>query len=187
MRTPPARPSPAQRADHEHLTRALQTLPTPPPCKGDDRYIDDHQAVQALAAQRCTPCPILARCRAYGLAWPMEVGTYGGLTELERVNAAPTPGPDPDPSPEPRGAPQAGSSRKRHPPDPRAAAARSALRERLASMTPAERRADRADFNRWRQSRYRAGQTATRAEYDTPDPTHTSTQPPSGAHTRKDR
>lgn len=159
----------AREADHEALTRTLNTLPNPTPCYDDDRFLSDTDPLQALAAPRCAECPILDQCRTYGLAWPEELGVYGGLTQKARQAAAPTPRPHAPPPARPQ---------REHPaPDPQKLAARRAHRERLATMTPAERKADRADFNRWRQSRYRFGLSATRAEYDTPTPTPTSTQP----------
>lgn len=169
----------AREADHEALTLALNALPKPTPCYDDDRFLSDSDTIQTLAALRCAGCPLLDRCRTYGLAWPEELGVYGGLTQKERQAAAPTPRPPSPPPAKPR--------RERPTPDPQRLAARRAHRERLAAMTPAERKADRAEFNRWRQSRYRFGLSATRAEYDTPTPHPTSTQPREGAHTRKDR
>lgn len=65
------------------------------PCRAVDLHVsaawtsdeDDEQRV-AAAACRSMPCPALAACRAYGLAWPRELGAYGGMTERERRKAA---------------------------------------------------------------------------------------------------
>lgn len=65
------------------------------PCRAVDLYTaaawtsdeDDEQAV-AAAACRSRPCPALEACRAYGDAWPLEEGAYGGRTQTERRKAA---------------------------------------------------------------------------------------------------
>ncbi|MFE5293002.1 WhiB family transcriptional regulator [Isoptericola sp. NPDC056618] len=47
-------------------------------------WTSDEAIDQQNAAERCGPCPLLAACRTYGLAWPAELGVYGGLTETGR-------------------------------------------------------------------------------------------------------
>lgn len=67
------------------------------PCRSVDLYAsavwtaeaEDEQRV-AAAACRSRPCPVIDTCRAYGLAWPAELGAYGGLTEKERRRLART-------------------------------------------------------------------------------------------------
>ena len=39
---------------------------------------------QALAARLCPGCPAVEPCRTYGLAFPLEFGTYGSMTNHER-------------------------------------------------------------------------------------------------------
>lgn len=39
---------------------------------------------QDQAATRCVGCPAVRECDAYGLAYPREVGVYGGRTERDR-------------------------------------------------------------------------------------------------------
>lgn len=36
------------------------------------------------AAEICTPCPILARCRNWALTFPVHEGVWGGLSEADR-------------------------------------------------------------------------------------------------------
>jgi len=65
------------------------------PCRSVDLHTagawtaetEDEQRV-AAAACRARPCPALAACRAFGLAWPQELGAYGGLTQTERRRTA---------------------------------------------------------------------------------------------------
>lgn len=58
------------------------------PCRADAttcaNWISDVPAHQRAAAAACMPCPALAACKGYGLAWPAEEGTYGALTQAER-------------------------------------------------------------------------------------------------------
>ena len=55
------------------------------PCIADPRWTDDDDPnAQTVAALTCVGCPALDDCRAFGLAYPDEVGTYGGLTHNER-------------------------------------------------------------------------------------------------------
>lgn len=53
-----------------------------------DLWTSEDPAELEAAAHRCSPCPIRDACRAYGIAWPREVGTYGGLTPDQRRKAA---------------------------------------------------------------------------------------------------
>jgi len=39
---------------------------------------------QALAARLCPGCPAVELCRAYGDAFPLEFGVYGGRTDHDR-------------------------------------------------------------------------------------------------------
>jgi len=39
---------------------------------------------QQLAASLCHRCPALEPCRTYGLAFPLEHGVYGSMTDHER-------------------------------------------------------------------------------------------------------
>lgn len=87
MGTPAARLSEAQRDDLDRLNAALAEADILP-CEGDDRAISEDSRVQALAAPACQRCPALDQCRTYGLAWPLEQGLYGGLTQPERQAAA---------------------------------------------------------------------------------------------------
>lgn len=65
------------------------------PCRAVDLYVsaawtseeDDEQRV-AAAACRSRPCPVIEVCKSYGIAYPREVGAYGGLTETERRRTA---------------------------------------------------------------------------------------------------
>lgn len=85
MGTPPVRLSEAQRDDLDRLNLALAQADILP-CDEDNRAIHDDPRVQAQAAPACSRCPILDQCRAYGLAWPLEVGLYGGLTHAQRLH-----------------------------------------------------------------------------------------------------
>lgn len=87
MGTPPARLSEAQRDDLDRLNQALAEADVLP-CGDDDRAISEDPRVQALAAPACRRCPALDLCRAYGIAWPDEVGLYGGMTQQQRQAAA---------------------------------------------------------------------------------------------------
>lgn len=51
-------------------------------------WTTDDDDTQRVAAAACSPCPILAACRAYGAAWPAEEGVYGGRTQSERRRGA---------------------------------------------------------------------------------------------------
>ena len=86
MGTPAARLSEAQRDDLDRLNAALAEADVLP-CGDDDRAISEDPRVQALAAPACHRCPALDLCRAYGLAWPDEVGVFGGLTQPQRQAA----------------------------------------------------------------------------------------------------
>lgn len=72
-----------QHADHEVPCRSVD-LHTAGAWTSEE---DDEQRV-AAAACRSQPCPRLAACRRYGLAWTDELGCYGGITEKERRKAA---------------------------------------------------------------------------------------------------
>lgn len=87
MGTPAARPSEAQRDDLDALALAI-TQAGGVPCSGDDLTISESDADQQEGTHWCARCPILDTCRAYGLAWPDEIGVYGGLTHKQRQRAA---------------------------------------------------------------------------------------------------
>lgn len=40
------------------------------------------------AREVCDACPVLARCRAYGIANPWDEGVWGGLNQKQRRRAA---------------------------------------------------------------------------------------------------
>lgn len=65
------------------------------PCRAVDLHTagawtseEDNEQRVAAAACRSRPCPALEACRAYGDAWPLELGAYGGRTQTERRRAA---------------------------------------------------------------------------------------------------
>lgn len=45
---------------------------------------DDDPHADALAALQCAGCDVINECRKYGLRYPDEVGTYGGLSHAQR-------------------------------------------------------------------------------------------------------
>ena len=47
-------------------------------------WISDQVDEQRVAAAACSPCPVKAKCRVFGLTWGNELGVYGGLTQPER-------------------------------------------------------------------------------------------------------
>ena len=47
-------------------------------------WISDYVDEQRAAAAACSPCPVKAECRVFGLTWRDELGVYGGLTQPER-------------------------------------------------------------------------------------------------------
>lgn len=61
----------------------------PIPCRTGDltataAWIGDYVDEQRVAAAACSPCPVKAECRVFGLTWREELGVYGGLTQPER-------------------------------------------------------------------------------------------------------
>ncbi len=64
-----------------HAAIPCRTSNHPERWTGDDRE-------QAKAATECRACPARDQCLAYGLRNPRELGTYGGLTERERIKRA---------------------------------------------------------------------------------------------------
>lgn len=70
------RPSPARAAALHRLSRAVATSPAVP-CAGRDDWTSDIDAERAAAALLCSPCPVLAECRAAGLS--MSFGIWAGL------------------------------------------------------------------------------------------------------------
>jgi hypothetical protein len=155
------------------------TIPAPQARQLDEltRHAQDHDAScvdsllwiseaptdQENAAWQCRRCPLLDECRTYGLAYSQEAGVYGGLTEQQRkrrTSRLTATKIRPQRAPKPAPTPQETTAEESH-----RAAAR-ARRERLATMTPTQRETDRRAYNAWRQARYRAGQQATRTQYD---------------------
>ncbi|SDR87801.1 WhiB family transcriptional regulator [Paraoerskovia marina] len=50
-------------------------------------WTSDDADEQLEAASRCESCPVLAECRAYGLAHVREKGVWGGMTASQRKRA----------------------------------------------------------------------------------------------------
>lgn len=86
----------AREADRLELLHTLDQHPAEAiPCRAVALYVsaawvaeDDAEQRTAAAACRSRPCPALTACKAYGTAWPLEEGAYGGMTQTERRRAA---------------------------------------------------------------------------------------------------
>ena len=69
------------------VVRAGAEVPCHAP--GASAWLSDKRAEQGMAAALCRRgCPLLGACRAYVAAWPEPAGTWAGLTEWERAEAA---------------------------------------------------------------------------------------------------
>lgn len=51
-------------------------------------WTSDSLAERNKAAKECGTCSVLKTCRSYGIDHPKEAGTYGGLVESQREQAA---------------------------------------------------------------------------------------------------
>lgn len=78
------------------MTRAANALAAlheaitddPPPCRGDDRYIQDGTPVAPELQLKCSTCTAFLECRAYALAARPKAGIWAG----ERWNTPRKPG-----------------------------------------------------------------------------------------------
>lgn len=83
-----------RRADHAELITALAAVPAADvPCLSgatlpSSAWTSDDQELQEAAASACGPCPVFDACRTYALGNAAEAGTYGGLTDRDRLNSA---------------------------------------------------------------------------------------------------
>jgi hypothetical protein len=70
---------------HRALLDAISDHADAVPCQQDPSlWWDDTPA----AARACHGCPVITRCRAYGMRWERDAGVYGGTIPVERVGRA---------------------------------------------------------------------------------------------------